>query len=79
MMIALELGEAIEAAEGSVIGPARSVTEALRVPADDQVDTAILDRTLLDGKATSVTLLLMECVIPFMVNSPKTGELKAWQ
>ena len=69
MLIALDIGEAIEAAEGTVVGPARSVAEAFRALEDDGVDAAILDRTLLDGKATPIAVFLMERAIPFIFYS----------
>ena len=37
-------------AEGRVTGPVRSVAEAFRALADERVDAAILDRTLLVGQ-----------------------------
>lgn len=69
MMIALDLTEAIEAAQGEVVGPARSVAEAIREIETDNIQAAILDRTLLDGKATPVAMLLAEKGIPFIFYS----------
>ena len=67
--IALELSDAIEAAEGQVVGPARTVAEAIQVIDDDDIDGAILDRTLLDGKVTPVAAILIERAIPFIFYS----------
>ncbi len=49
-----------------MVGPARSVTEAVDLLRGEEVDAAILDRTLLDGKATPVAALLIERAIPFI-------------
>lgn len=68
-LIALDVSQAIEAEKGTVIGPARSVSEALDVLAHETVHAAILDRTLLDGKATPVAVLLIEMAIPFIFYS----------
>jgi DNA-binding NtrC family response regulator len=68
-LIGFELADAIEAAHGTVIGPARSVAEALLVLSHDKVDAAILDRTLLDGKATPVAAWLIDRAIPFIFYS----------
>jgi DNA-binding NtrC family response regulator len=74
MFIALDLGQAIEAAQGRVIGPARSVAEALRALDGDTVDAAILDRTLLDGQATPIAVLLIERSIPFIFYSGSSAD-----
>src|SRR5690349_9600693 len=68
-LIALDLADAIEAADGEVAGPAKSVAEAIRVLEDDEIDGAILDRTLLDGKATPIAVMLIERSIPFIFYS----------
>jgi len=67
--IALELSDAIEAAEGEVVGPTKSVAEAIQVIDHDGIDGAILDRTLLDGKVTPVAAMLIERAIPFIFYS----------
>ena len=69
MLIAIDLIVAIEAADGSAIGPARSVSEALEVLEHDGIDAAILDRTLMDGKASPVAAYLIERAIPFIFYS----------
>ena len=69
IFIGLELSDAIEAAEGQVVGPARTVAEAIQVIDDDGIDGAILDRTLLDGKVTPVAAILIERAIPFIFYS----------
>ena len=69
MLTALDLAEAIEEAEGTVVGPARSVVEAVKAIDSGDIDAAILDRTLLDGKATPVAVRLMDMSIPFIFYS----------
>jgi DNA-binding NtrC family response regulator len=75
MFIALELSDAIEAAQGEVVGPAKSVAEAIQVIDHDGIDAAILDRTLLDGKVTPVAAMLIERAIPFIFYSGSSPEL----
>jgi DNA-binding response OmpR family regulator len=75
MLIGLVLSDAIEAAEGEVVGPARSVAEAIEVIEDDGIDGAILDRTLLDGKVTPVAVMLVERAIPFIFYSGSEPDL----
>jgi len=69
MLTALDLADAIEEAEGTVVGPARSVVEAVEAIASGDIDAAILDRTLLDGKATPVAVRLIDMSIPFIFYS----------
>jgi DNA-binding response OmpR family regulator len=69
MLTALDLAVAIEEAEGTVVGPARSVVEAVQAIDRGDIDAAILDRTLLDGKATPVAHKLIELSIPFIFYS----------
>jgi DNA-binding response OmpR family regulator len=68
-LTALHLAEAIETAQGTVVGPARRVVDAMRAIEADNIDAAILDRTLLDGKATSVAVKLIDLGIPFIFYS----------
>ena len=69
MLTALDLADAIEEAEGTVVGPARSIVEAVRAIDSGDIDAAILDRTLLDGKATPVAVMLIDMSIPFIFYS----------
>jgi DNA-binding response OmpR family regulator len=69
VLTALDLVEAIEEAGGTVVGPARSIVEAVRAIDSGAIDAAILDRTLLDGKATPVAVRLIDMSIPFIFYS----------
>ena len=68
---ALIAGE-IEAASGHPVGPARSITEALRHIEEGSVEAAVLDMKLLDGAATQVALTLMDRGLPFVIMSARS-------
>jgi len=65
---ALIAGE-VEAASGRPIGPAASISEALRQIDEGGVEAAILDLKLLDGPATPVALELLNRGLPFVIVS----------
>ena len=69
VLIAMELADAVIEVGGSVVGPARSVAEALTILDAASVTAAILDVTLTDRDVTPVGLALAERGIPFIVHS----------
>lgn len=70
-VIALDLALAVEEANGSVVGPAESVRQALALVDDaaEPVTGAVLDITVRDGEVTPVARRLQERGIPFVVHT----------
>jgi DNA-binding NtrC family response regulator len=66
---ALDVGDAVEAAGGTVIGPTPSTRGALRLLNDttDGVDAAAIDFGLADGEATPLVEALMHADIPTVI------------
>jgi DNA-binding response OmpR family regulator len=69
ILTAMDLLMAIEEAAGTVVGPARSVVDAIQAIDNGNIDAAVLDRTLLDGKATPVAVRPIDMSIPFIFYS----------
>jgi DNA-binding response OmpR family regulator len=65
--IALDLADTFENAGASVIGPAATVKEALRLLATEPVDSALLDFNLADGDVTPVLELLAGRGVPIVI------------
>src|SRR5215213_268091 len=57
-IIAMDLADTFESAGATVIGPAATVREALRLLATKPVDRAFLDFNLADGEVTPVMEML---------------------
>jgi DNA-binding NtrC family response regulator len=78
---ALDVGDAVEAAGGTVIGPTPSTRGALRLLNDttDGVDAAAIDFGLADGEATPLVEALMHADIPTVIytGGPIPDELAA--
>jgi len=68
-LIAQCLMEAVESADGCVVGPLATVQEALALLGTRAVTAAILDANLEDRDVTPVALLLAEQGVPFVVHS----------
>ena len=66
---ALDVGDAVEAAGGTVVGPTPSTRGALKLlnEADDAVDAAAIDFSLADGEATPLVEALMHAGIPTVI------------
>src|SRR3954464_14730400 len=58
LLIALDLGSILDRLGRVVLGPAPTVPEALRLPAADPPDAALLDMNLRGTRATPVALAL---------------------
>ncbi|KEO53980.1 response regulator [Thioclava pacifica] len=71
MFIAYDIAYSIEEAGGFVAGPVPSLKRARMLIEDDtfEIDGAILDMNLLDGRAESLVLELHERSIPLVVNT----------
>jgi DNA-binding response OmpR family regulator len=68
-LIAMDLADLFETAGASVVGPAATVEEALRLLASEPVDRASLDFNLADGEATPVLDMLASKGVPMIVYS----------
>lgn len=68
-LIAMDLADLFETAGASVVGPAATVEEALRLLASEPVDRASLDFNLADGEATPVLDVLASKGVPMIVYS----------
>lgn len=68
-IIAMDLADAVEDADGVVIGPCDRVSEALQLLAHQQVAAAIIDANLLDRDVTPVARLLVARGVPTVIYS----------
>ena len=66
-LIALDLTDTIESAGATVVGPAATVSEALRLARAKTLDRAILDFNLADGEVTPVLELLASQGVPMVI------------
>jgi CheY-like chemotaxis protein len=66
-LIALTLALAAEEMGAVVIGPVASVSDALGLLSDVEIDGAVIDAQLIDRDITPVALQLVERVVPFVV------------
>jgi DNA-binding NtrC family response regulator len=66
-VIALDLTDMLESAGATVIGPAATVREALRLAMSEAVDRALLDFNLADGEVTPVLELLAAKGVPMVI------------
>src|SRR5215204_5538720 len=66
-LIAMDLADMFETAGASVIGPASTVDETLKLIMSQEVDRACLDFNLADGEVTPVLDLLASRGIPMVV------------
>lgn len=64
--LALDLSQAIEEAEGQVVGPTDQVSQALELLASGDVRAAIVDCRLV-GQSVALTSQLAERRIPFVI------------
>ena len=78
LFIALDLAAAVEEAQGTVIGPAGSVREALAILECTQPHVGLLDVHLSDGEVTPIAELLISRGIPifFYCGHGLTPDLK---
>ena len=67
--VALDLSIAVEDLNGTVIGPAGSVAEALSLIKAHKISAAVLDCQLSDRDVTPVALLLIGRGVPFVIHS----------
>ena len=67
LLIALDLVQAIEEAEGRVVGPVTTVSEAMALLSSEAVEGAIIDANLADRDATPLALALMDRSVPFVI------------
>lgn len=78
---ALDVGDAVEAAGGTVVGPTPSTRGALKLlnEAGEAVDAAAIDFGLADGEATPLVEALMHANIPTVIytGGPIPDELAA--
>ena len=65
-LLALELAQTIAEANGTVAATARSREEALQLAITSEINCAVLDVKLSDGKSFAVARLLAERGIPFL-------------
>jgi len=66
-IIAMDLADTFESAGASVVGPAPSVREALRLISQEDVDSALLDFNVADGEVTPVLELLVSRGVPIII------------
>jgi len=65
--VAMDLVQAIEDAEGHVVGPVATVAEAIALLSSEAVEGAIIDANLADRDATPLVLALMDRSVPFVI------------
>lgn len=65
-LLALELAQTILEANGTIAATARSREEALKLAISSEINVAVLDVKLPDGKSFAVAKLLEERGIPFL-------------
>lgn len=68
-VIATDLSEVIQRADGRVVGPITSIKEAGRVSKTEPFDVAVLDVNLADGEVTPVLESLHARKVPILVYS----------
>jgi CheY-like chemotaxis protein len=73
-VVALELAWLLRDAGCRVLGPARSVVEALALLGRERPDAAVLDLELLDGLAAPVAALLTSMGVPFVLAVPEGAD-----
>ncbi|KAB1073065.1 response regulator [Methylobacterium planeticum] len=66
-LIAMELMDIVEDANGRVVGPARSNRDAIRLIEGAPIDAALLDLNLADGEATPTAERLKAAGVPILV------------
>ena len=66
-VVATDVTDAIERADGEVVGPVSSLKEAGRVAKTDAFDVAVLDVNLVDGEITPILESLHARKIPMLV------------
>jgi len=66
-VVATDVSDVIERADGEVVGPAKSIEEAGRIARTDTFDVAVLDVNLADGEITPVLESLSARKIPMLV------------
>lgn len=66
---ATDLANAVEDANGRVVGPFAYVSEALLSVSSLEVDAAIVDAQLCDRDVTPLALLLAQKQVPFVIHS----------
>jgi ActR/RegA family two-component response regulator len=66
-LIAMTIAQAILDAEGEVVGPVATVTEALAILEMQAVAAAVLDAKLADRDVTPVAIVLSRAQVPFVV------------
>jgi AmiR/NasT family two-component response regulator len=75
-LLAWTLAEEVRVLGGSVLGPARSVAEAMRLLRRERPDLALLEAALADGPATPVAVALQALRVPFaLVTAHEQGSL----
>ena len=66
-IVATDVTDVIERADGEVVGPVKSIKEAGRVVKTDTFDVAVLDINLADGEVTPVLESLYARKVPMLV------------
>ena len=66
-VVATDLSDVIERADGEVIGPVKSIQEAGHLAKTDAFDVAVLDVNLTDGEVTPILESLRARKIPMLV------------
>ena len=74
-LIALELSQTLEEANGLVVATARTLVEALEFAATGEFDVAILDVRLSDGNSFGVASVLTARAIPFLFCTGDASDL----
>ena len=68
-LVAMALIDQIERLDGRVVGPTRTVAQALAMLERQEIAAAILDANLADRDVTPVGLVLAERGVPFLIHS----------
>jgi len=75
-IVAMDLVHAIEEAEGRVVGPVATVSEAMALLSSQIVEAAIIDANLADRDATPLALALIDRSVPFVIYTGSTAPLE---
>jgi len=66
-LVAMDLVQAIEDADGRVVGPVATVAEAMALLSSEAIEGAIIDANLADRDATPLAVALMDRSVPFVI------------
>jgi len=75
-LVAMDLVHAIEEADGCVVGPVATVSEAMALLSSEAIEAAIIDANLADRDATPLALALIDRSVPFVIYTGSDAPLE---